>query len=71
MTAKDITNQFRHSQRETERRRQFIMRMERKLAIKQRRNSRRHVPKNWFPADFSLGTSTDDAEFSADILKDL
>jgi hypothetical protein len=71
MTAEDITNQFKRSQREIERRKQFITRMERKLVAKQRKSAHRHVPSSWFPIGFSLGTDRDDTELPADIFKDL
>lgn len=44
---KNTTNQPKHVQYEAERRRRFIMRMERKLAMKQRSRTFRYVPRNW------------------------
>jgi hypothetical protein len=53
MAARSIqtTDQFKNTLSETDRRRIFIERMERKLAVKQalRRSQRRYLRQNWLP----------------------
>lgn len=72
MTAEDIGNQAkRYAQYESERRKQFIARMERKLIFKQRRTSYRYIPRNWFPVGFSINGNKYEDELPPDIFKSL